>query len=151
MNAVGAGTGAGADAGAGGAGAFRGGASLRGRSRTSGRSAGTGASCATVAVGVMGDTGGRSEVGDSERFDVDDVSLEDAGRKSVFTSSAGMVAVVEGAGAAHGNSNSNSNEAGGASTARLKQGLRARHVAAMRHCRCRCSVAHFVHGQRARG
>lgn len=86
---------------------------MRGRSRTSGRSAGTGASCATVAVGVMGDTGGRSEVGDSERFDVDDVSLEDAGRKSVFTSSAGMVAVVEGAGAAHGNSN----EAGGASTA----------------------------------
>lgn len=61
----------------------------------------------------MGDTGGRSEVGDSERFDVDDVSLEDAGRKSVLTSSAGMVAVVEGAGAAHGNSN----EAGGASTA----------------------------------
>jgi hypothetical protein len=112
MNAVGAGTGAGADAGAGGAGAFRGGASLRGRSRTSGRSAGTGASCATVAVGVMGDTGGRSEVGDSERFDVVEVSLEDAGRKSVFTSSAGMVAVVEGAGAAHGN------EAGGAGTAR---------------------------------
>ena len=109
MNAVGVGAGAGADAGAGGAGAFRGGASLRGRSRTSGRSAGTGASCATVAVGVMGDTGGRSEVGDSERFDVDDVSLEDAGRRSVFTSSAGM---VEGAGAAHGNSNSNEAEAG---------------------------------------
>jgi hypothetical protein len=60
----------------------------------------------------MGDTGGRSEVGDSERFDVVEVSLEDAGRKSVFTSSAGMVAVVEGAGAAHGN------EAGGAGTAR---------------------------------
>jgi hypothetical protein len=51
----------------------------------------------------MGDTGGRSEVGDSERFDVVDVSLEDAGRKSVFTTNAGMVAVVEGAGAAHGN------------------------------------------------
>ena len=53
-----------------------------------------GASWATVAVGVMGDTGGRSEVGDSERFceaaEVDEAPLEEAGRRSVLTSSAGM-------------------------------------------------------------
>lgn len=95
LNGVGfiAGTGAGADAGAGaGAVAVRGGASLRG-CEESVRS--MGASCATVAVGVMGETGGRSEVGDSERFceapDVDDASLDDV-PKSVFTNSAGMAA-----------------------------------------------------------
>lgn len=55
-----------------------------------------GASWATVAVGVMGETGGRSEVGDSERFceapEVDEASLEDAGRRSVLSTSAGMAA-----------------------------------------------------------
>lgn len=73
-----------------GAGAGRGGGSLRGRE--SERS--MGASWATVAVGVMGDTGGRSEVGDSERFspEVLEASLLDAGRRSVLRTSAGMAA-----------------------------------------------------------
>lgn len=82
--------GAGADAGAGG-----GGGALRGRE--SERS--MGASWATVAVGVMGETGGRSEVGDSERFweapEVDEAPLEEAGRRFVSTSSAGMAAEGE--------------------------------------------------------
>ena len=77
-----------------GAGAGRGGGSLRGRD--SERS--MGASWACVAVGVMGETGGRSDVGDSERFceapEVDEVSLE-AGRRSVFSTSAGMAAEGE--------------------------------------------------------
>lgn len=58
---------------------------------------GTGASCATVAVGVMGDTGGRFGEVDSERFrersDVVEASLEEAGRVVlVSTRSAGMAA-----------------------------------------------------------
>lgn len=73
-------------------GAGGGGGALRGRE--SERS--MGASWATVAVGVMGDTGGRSEVGDSERFweapEVDEAPLDDAGRRFVSTSSAGMAA-----------------------------------------------------------
>ena len=82
--------GAGARAGAGGGGGrVRGGESERSM----------GASWATVAVGVMGDTGGRSEVGDSERFseapEVDEAPLEEAGRRSVLTSSAGMAAEGE--------------------------------------------------------
>lgn len=79
----------GAGGGGGGGGALRG--------RDSERS--MGASWATVAVGVMGETGGRSEVGDSERFceapEVDEASLEDGGRKSVLTSSAGISAESE--------------------------------------------------------
>lgn len=73
-----------------GAGAGRGGGSLRGRE--SERS--MGASWATAAVGVMGETGGRSEVGDSERFspEVLEASLLDCGRRSVLRTSAGMAA-----------------------------------------------------------
>ena len=47
----------------------------------------------------MGETGGRSEVGDSERFwdcpEVDEASLEEAGRRFVSTSNAGMSAESE--------------------------------------------------------
>lgn len=68
-----------------------GGGTTRGRAST----LGTGASCATVAVGVMGDTGGRLGEADSERLrersDVVDASLEEAGRAAlVSTRSAGM-------------------------------------------------------------
>jgi len=69
-----------------GAGAGRGCASVRS----------TGASWATEALGVMGDTGGRFGDADSERFrersDDDEASLDEAGRASVSTSSAGMAA-----------------------------------------------------------
>jgi hypothetical protein len=55
-----------------------------------------GASWATDALGVMGDTGGRFGEADSERLrdrpDVDEASLEEAGRGSVSTKSAGMAA-----------------------------------------------------------
>lgn len=70
-----------------------GGGTTRGRASV----LGTGASCATVAVGVMGDTGGRFGDADSERLrersDVDEASLEEAGRvELVSTRSAGMAA-----------------------------------------------------------
>jgi hypothetical protein len=83
LKVVGAGAGAGAGAG-------RGGGSLRGRESERSR----GASWATVVVGVMGETGGRSEVGDSERFspEVLEASLLDVGRRSVLRTSAGMAA-----------------------------------------------------------
>jgi hypothetical protein len=72
--------------------AVGGGGALRGR----GSERSMGASWATVAVGVMGETGGRSDVGDSERFcecaEVDEAPLDDAGRRLVSTSSAGMAA-----------------------------------------------------------
>jgi hypothetical protein len=56
----------------------------------------TGASWATDALGVMGDTGGRFGDADSdrlrERSEVDEASLEEAGRGFVSTRSAGMTA-----------------------------------------------------------
>lgn len=65
-----------------------------GRGRGSLRS--TGASWATVAVGVRGDTGGRSGVGDFERlaewWERVEASLDEAGRVLVSTRSAGMAA-----------------------------------------------------------
>jgi hypothetical protein len=71
---------------AGGGGAGRGCASVRS----------TGASWATEALGVMGDTGGRFGDADSERWreraDVDEASLDEAGRGFVSTRSAGMTA-----------------------------------------------------------
>jgi hypothetical protein len=65
-----------------------------GRGRASVRA--TGASWAADAVGVMGDTGGRFGDADSERFrerpEVDEASLDEAGRGFVSTRSAGMTA-----------------------------------------------------------
>ena len=65
-----------------------------GRGRGSVRS--TGASWATDAVGVRGDTGGRSGVGDLERVpecaEATEASLDEAGRAFVSTRSAGMAA-----------------------------------------------------------
>lgn len=65
-----------------------------GRGRASLRS--TGASWAAVAVGVRGDTGGRSGVGDLERWaewwERVEASLDEAGRVLVSTRSAGMAA-----------------------------------------------------------
>lgn len=56
----------------------------------------TAASWATEALGVMGDTGGRFGDADSdrlrERSEVDEASLEEAGRGFVSTRSAGMAA-----------------------------------------------------------
>jgi hypothetical protein len=56
----------------------------------------TGASWATEALGVMGDTGGRFGDADSERWreraDVDEASLDEAGRGFVSTRRAGMTA-----------------------------------------------------------
>jgi hypothetical protein len=63
-----------------------------GRGRGSVRS--TGASWAAEAVGVRGDTGGRSGVGDLERLpersEAVEASLEETGRVVVSTRSAGM-------------------------------------------------------------
>ena len=56
----------------------------------------TGASWAAEAVGVRGDTGGRSGVGDLERlrewWERVEASLDEAGRVLVSTRSAGMAA-----------------------------------------------------------
>jgi hypothetical protein len=56
----------------------------------------TGASWAIEALGVMGDTGGRFGEALSDRFrersDVDEASLDEVGRASVSTRSAGMTA-----------------------------------------------------------
>ena len=56
----------------------------------------TGASCAAEAVGVRGDTGGRSGVGDFERCpecaEPVETSLEETRRVLVSTRSAGMAA-----------------------------------------------------------
>lgn len=65
-----------------------GGGTTRGRSM--------GASCATVAVGVMGDTGGRSGETEPDRLrewsETVEALLDEAGRIEVSTRSAGMAA-----------------------------------------------------------
>lgn len=70
-----------------------------GRGRASVRS--TGASWAAEAVGVRGDTGGRSGVGDFERLpewcEPVEASLDEGGRALVSTRSAGMAAGGRGA------------------------------------------------------